>query len=79
MTDRRSDDPILAAVDLPKLREARSYQENLDCLFSTDAKYLVIYPYFFARTDPQLGARVRERFDCDQAIPAFDVLLCPIR
>jgi hypothetical protein len=70
---------VMAAKDLPNLRAARSYQENVDCLLGTDAHYLVMYPYTFNNLEPQLASRVRERWDCDRAIPAFDIVLCPRR
>jgi hypothetical protein len=69
----------MVAKDLPDVLTTRSYQENADCLLETEARYLVAYPYSIGNLEPHLAARVQERWNCDRAIPAFDLILCPRR
>ncbi|MEV6829162.1 hypothetical protein [Amycolatopsis sp. NPDC051102] len=66
---------------IPAVRGLVSYRENLDCLERTDAKYLVVQPSWLAvdRLPPDVAAGVRSRFDCDHAMPAGELTICPRR
>ncbi|WP_103355037.1 hypothetical protein [Amycolatopsis sp. CA-128772] len=64
---------------LPAVRGLESYRENLACLERPDARYLVVQPSWLAvdRLPPDVAAGVRSRFDCDHALPAGELTVCP--
>lgn len=66
---------------IPAVRELESYRENLECLTRTDAEYLVVQPSWLSldRLPPEVAEGLRTRFDCDQALPAAELVFCPRR
>ncbi|MGW4521573.1 hypothetical protein [Amycolatopsis sp. NPDC004378] len=66
---------------LPAVRELESYRENLGCYEHTDARYLVVQPSWLTvdRLPADVAADLRARFDCDHALPAGELEVCPSR
>ncbi|KDN16682.1 hypothetical protein [Amycolatopsis rifamycinica] len=66
---------------LPAVRGLASYRENLDCLERTDAGYLVVQPSWLAldRLPADVAAGVHSRFDCERALTAGELIVCPRR
>ncbi|MDQ7803860.1 hypothetical protein Q5425_08955 [Amycolatopsis sp. A133] len=66
---------------IPAVRALESYRENLGCLERPDAGYLVVQPSWLAldRLPPDVAAGLRSRFDCDRALPAGELTVCPRR
>lgn len=66
---------------IPAVRGLESYRENLDCLERTDARYLVVQPSWLAldRLPAEVAADVHSRFDCERALSAGQLTVCPRR
>jgi hypothetical protein len=66
---------------IPAVRELESYRENLECLTRTNAEYLVVQPSWLAldRLPADVAEGLRARFDCDRALSAAELVICPRR
>jgi hypothetical protein len=66
---------------IPAVRELESYRENLECLTRTNAEYLVVQPSWLAldRLPADVADDLRSRFDCDHALSAAELVICPRR
>jgi hypothetical protein len=66
---------------IPAVRELESYRENLECLTRTNAEYLVVQPSWLAldRLPTTVAEDLRIRFDCDRALSAAELVICPRR
>jgi hypothetical protein len=69
------------SADLPNLRELASYAENAACLTDPAPRYLVLAPAWFTidAIEPALAARIRQTYDCTNAIRTDSVEVCPRR
>ncbi|MGK3199716.1 hypothetical protein [Amycolatopsis sp. MEPSY49] len=66
---------------IPAVRELESYRENLECLTRTNAEYLVVQPSWLSldRLPADIADSLRTRFDCDHALSAAELVICPRR
>jgi hypothetical protein len=66
---------------VPAVRDLESYRENLACIERTAAEYLVVQSSWLAvdSLPPDVATRLRDRFDCDRALPAGELSVCPRR
>ncbi|WP_236790061.1 hypothetical protein [Amycolatopsis sp. GM8] len=66
---------------IPDVRTVVSYGENAECLADPAPRYLVVDPSWFdlGMLEPDLATRIRQTYDCDNAIRADPLVICPRR
>jgi hypothetical protein len=65
----------------PQLSELESYGENVSCITSPGARYVIIEPGWI-RLDmlpASTGMAVQDAFDCGRALTAIGIMACPAR